>query len=64
MVYEFRWEDIFNQQVRRRRRVEGQGDRQYAEFALPELAPTENLRLTILDNNDHGQVVGEILLKR
>jgi hypothetical protein len=60
MIYEFRWEDILNGQVRRRERKEGP----FVSFDLPDLAPTENLRIILLDNENHGAVVGEILLQR
>jgi len=64
MLYEFRWEDLFTGQIRRRRRREGLPDNAFVEFQLPDLAPTENLRILILDNAEHGRLVGEILLKR
>ena len=64
MIYEFRLEDILDGQIRRRIRKEGQGWNQFVEFELPEVAPTENLRIMILDNSEHGDPLGEILLER
>jgi hypothetical protein len=64
MLYEFRWEDLFTGEIRRTLRAAGQDHSQFVEFQLPDLAPTENLRILILDNAEHGRLVGEILLKR
>jgi len=64
MVVEFRWEDLFTGHVRRRKRVEAEDPNHYAEFLLPDLAPTENLRVILLDSAEHGMVLAEILFKR
>jgi hypothetical protein len=61
MIVEFRWEDILNGQVRRRYRAELED---FMEFDLSSVAPTENLRIIVLDNVEHGQKLGEILLRR
>jgi len=67
MVYEFRWEDLLTGETRRIERRAGQGATRFfrgrfVSFDLPELAPTENLRIRIFD--DGLRPIGEILLKR
>jgi len=68
MIYEFRWEDLLTGQVHRVERKIGQGFTRlfrgrFVDFDLPDLAPTENLRILIFDE-ERARWIGEILLKR
>lgn len=63
MTIEFRWEDILNGEIRRRER-RTPDENHFLRFQLWDVAPTENLRIFILDNEEQGHVLGEILLER
>ena len=61
MIVIFRWEDLFTGEVRRRRERHLDAS-ETLEFSLADVAPTENLRIVLLD--DERKPVGEIRLSR
>ena len=62
MIYYFHWVDLLNGKLRRIERIDAPGVNTQVYFNLGDLAPTENLRILVL--NDQEEHLGDILLKR
>jgi len=63
VIYYFHWLDMLNDnKIRRIKRVDEPGLNVEVEFNLADLAPSENLRVLVL--NDFEEHLGVILLKR